>query len=60
MSLSKFGVSYDSMIIRYCSGLAAKLPAFNDEISVDDKKDNDFLVLPFLVLKKIIFARNRF
>ena len=34
------------MIIRYCLGLAAKLPTVYDEIRYDEKNKSGFLVLP--------------
>ena len=34
------------MIIQYCLGLAAKSPAFYDEIRFDEKTNSGFAVLP--------------
>ena len=46
LSSSKTNVRYHPMIIRYCLGLAAKSPAFYDEIRFDEKTNSGFVVLP--------------
>ena len=46
VSLSKKGVRYHPMIIRYCLALAAKSPPAYDDIRYDEKRKTGFLVLP--------------
>ena len=45
LSSSKTGGRYHPMIIGYCLGLTAKLPAVYDEIRYDEK-NSGFVILP--------------
>ena len=45
LSSSKTGVRYHPQIIRYCLSLAAKSPAFYDDIRLDEKNETGFLIL---------------
>ena len=46
LTSSKTGVRYHPQIIRYCLSLAAKSPAFYDDIRLDEKNETGFLILP--------------
>lgn len=46
LSANKTGVRYHPMIIRYCLGLAAKSPAFYDDIRYDKNNETGILMLP--------------
>ena len=46
LSSSRTVVRYYPMIIRCCSGLAAKSPAVYDEIRYDEKTNSGFVILP--------------